>query len=387
MNWKKTLIAGWTAQFLSILGFYFVSPFFPLYLQEIGAKTPQDAAFWGGLVSFAGSFALFIFSPLWGAIGDRVGRKPMVLRAFFGSGIFIFFMSFAHSPSQLVFYRFLHASFAGTVSASLSLISTIIPEEKVPFSIGIMQSAIYTGASIGPILGGFLASSMGYRASFYFAFFIYLIGGLIVLFLIHEDFKRPNTQKDVSSKEGAVDIFKLLSIYLIFQFLFTLGNRASYPVLPLLIQELGRGIRDTGFVFGISSIASAISSLFVAKLLERMSAYRLLKYLFFTSALTFFPVYFINTPLQLIIIRTLTGFFVGGIIPAFNSFVTEIIPNSSRGKAFGLTSSAYSLGNAFGPLIGGIVGAHIGFREVFLFSGTLFILCTIGMSLISRRRV
>ena len=390
MRWKKNLIAAWIAQFLSITAFYFVSPFFPLYLQKIGASTPQEASFWGGLVNFGGSFALVIFSPLWGAIGDKIGRKLMLLRAFFGSGIFIFLMSFAHSPGELVLYRFLHAAFAGTVSASLSLISTIIPEKRVPFSIGIMQSAIYTGAFVGPILGGIIVSYLGYHMSFYISTLFYIIGGIIVLFFIRESFKRPNQFDKQDRGNRVINIFKVLFLYLVFQFLFTLGNRAPYPVIPLFIQEIGKGVGDisyTGYVFGMSSLASVISSLFAAKLLERFSPYTLLKYLFFFSALTFFPVYLIHTPFQFIMLRIFTGFFVGAIIPSFNSFITEVIPNHARGKAFGLTSSAYSLGNAFGPLVGGIIGSTIGFREVFIFSGIIFILCSFGINLVSRRKI
>ncbi len=238
MAWKKNLVAAWIAQFLSITAFYFVSPFFPLYLQKIGASTPQEASFWGGLVSFGGSFALVIFSPLWGAIGDKVGRKLMLLRAFFGSGIFIFLMSFAHSPGELVLYRFLHAAFAGTVSASLSLISTIIPEKRVPFSIGIMQSAIYTGAFVGPILGGIIVSFLGYHTSFYVSAVFYMVGGMIVLFFINESFKRPEHSKAEDAGNRVVNIFKILSLYLIFQFLFTLGNRAPYPIIPLFISGI-----------------------------------------------------------------------------------------------------------------------------------------------------
>ncbi len=388
MAWKKTLIAGWVAQFLSITGFYFVSPFFPLYLQKIGALNPQEAAFWGGLVSFAGSFALVIFSPIWGAIGDQVGRKPMLLRAFFGSGIFIFLMSFAHSPFQLVIYRFLHASVAGTVSASLSLVSTIIPDEKVHFSMGIMQSAIYTGAFVGPILGGFIVTSFGYRVSFYISTLFYLIGGIIVFLFMKEHFIRPDHKE--SAKGNMKNILSLLFTILFFQFLFTLGNRAVYPVIPLLIQEIGeagRGILNTGYVFGLSSLASAVSSLFVARLLEKTSPYKILKDLFLLSFITFLPIYFIKTPSQFIILRIFTGLFVGGIIPAFNSFITEIVPHEARGKAFGFTSSAYSLGNAFGPLLGGLIGSYMDFREVFLFSGFVFLVCGIGISLISGRKV
>src|SRR5215210_5467513 len=56
-------------------------PFLALYVRELGVTDPSDVALWAGLVVAAGPIGTMLMSPLWGAVADRFGRKPMVMRA------------------------------------------------------------------------------------------------------------------------------------------------------------------------------------------------------------------------------------------------------------------------------------------------------------------
>ena len=77
------------------MGFSFVNPFMPLFIQELGNFTNQKAAFWAGIATSASGIAMFFSAPLWGIVADRWGRKPMVLRAMFGSAVLLGFMGLA----------------------------------------------------------------------------------------------------------------------------------------------------------------------------------------------------------------------------------------------------------------------------------------------------
>src|SRR5512137_1404015 len=86
-SWKKNLYIMFAAEFIVILGFSFIMPFMPLYIQELGSFNSDQAALWSGIAIGASSIALFISGPIWGIISDKWGRKPMVLRALFGSAV------------------------------------------------------------------------------------------------------------------------------------------------------------------------------------------------------------------------------------------------------------------------------------------------------------
>ena len=76
----------------------------------------------------------------------------------------------------------------GTVIANLTLVITTTPPEKTGLAIGVMNSAVFAGSSISPLLGGLMADWVGYRSSFYGAAIVLALSFVIVLFLVREDF-------------------------------------------------------------------------------------------------------------------------------------------------------------------------------------------------------
>src|SRR3972149_3344332 len=92
-SWKRNLYAIFVAELVVLTGFSFANPFMPLFIQELGNFTNEQAAFWGGIASGASGIAMFFSAPLWGIIADRWGRKPMVLRAIFGGSAVLALMS------------------------------------------------------------------------------------------------------------------------------------------------------------------------------------------------------------------------------------------------------------------------------------------------------
>ena len=88
-EWRRNLYAMWVAQILSIVGFSFTSPFIPLYLRDLGVTDTRDVIWWAGVMNTGSAIIMALSAPLWGAVADRYGRKPMVLRAMFGGALVI----------------------------------------------------------------------------------------------------------------------------------------------------------------------------------------------------------------------------------------------------------------------------------------------------------
>ena len=72
-----------------MIGFGFVTPFIPLYVQQLGNFSENQAAFWAGMSISSVGIGLFVSAPVWGILADRMGRKPMVLRAMLGGAVII----------------------------------------------------------------------------------------------------------------------------------------------------------------------------------------------------------------------------------------------------------------------------------------------------------
>jgi len=173
------------------MGFSFVNPFMPLFIQELGAFTTQQAAFWAGIAISASGIAMFFSAPLWGIVADRWGRKPMVLRAMFGAGVVLALVGLAPNIYYVVALRFTQGLLSGTVAAASALVAASTPRNKMPFAMGLLMVAVFGGQSFGPLAGGFIADSVGYKAAFFITGGLLFSGGFIVLLFVKEKFERP----------------------------------------------------------------------------------------------------------------------------------------------------------------------------------------------------
>jgi len=154
------------AQLLSIIGFAFALPFIPFYIRELGVTDERLVPVWAGIIAAASSLVMAFFSPLWGWLADRYGRKIMVERAMFGGAVLTFAMGLVTDVWQLLFLRLLSGATTGTIAASIALVSTVVPPKRLGYSLGIMQVAVFLGMTLGPWIGGLLADAVGYRYTF-----------------------------------------------------------------------------------------------------------------------------------------------------------------------------------------------------------------------------
>ena len=88
-----------------MLAFGFVLPFLPLYLKEIGVSPESAVVFWSGALVTSTGVSLAIFSPIWGALADRHGRKLMLLRSSLAIGLFTALMGAAGNVWQFFAFR------------------------------------------------------------------------------------------------------------------------------------------------------------------------------------------------------------------------------------------------------------------------------------------
>jgi len=159
--WRRNLTILWATQFLAMVGMNLVVPFLPFYIRELGVSDPDSLARWSG-VAFAGPFFLsFLTIPIWGALGDRYGRKIMVVRAIFGLALSQALIGFAQDPMQLVLFRMVQGAISGFVASSLALVSTGTLREHIGYALGFMQSSTAGGMVLGPFVGGAPASMGG----------------------------------------------------------------------------------------------------------------------------------------------------------------------------------------------------------------------------------
>jgi MFS transporter, DHA1 family, multidrug resistance protein len=138
-------------------GFSFVTPFIPLYVQQLGNFNQSQAALWSGISISCVGFGLFVSAPVWGILADRMGRKPMVLRAMLGGAVIIALQGMVPNIYVFIGLRVIQGLLTGTIAAASALVTSSSPRDKTGFVMGLLMVAVYCGNTIGPSIGGVLA--------------------------------------------------------------------------------------------------------------------------------------------------------------------------------------------------------------------------------------
>src|SRR5437763_2495809 len=110
--------------------FGFVFPFLPLFIGELGVGDIQQVEVWSGISSFGQALVLSAFSPIWGAVADRRGRRLMVLRAAFGGGVVIGLMGLSQNIWEFMALRLVQGAMTGVVAAVTALATSFVPRTR-----------------------------------------------------------------------------------------------------------------------------------------------------------------------------------------------------------------------------------------------------------------
>ena len=378
--WKVNLISVWLGCFFTGLAMSQILPFLPLYVEQLGVSDHQSLSLWSGLV-FSGTFLVSaVVSPLWGSLADRKGRKLMLLRASLGMAIVIALQGLATNVWQLFALRALMGLTSGYIPNAMALVASQAPRDKSGWALGTLSTGQISGVIAGPLLGGLMADHLGLRVVFFVTAGLMFVSFLVTLFLIKE---RRITVKKADQLSGKA-VFRSLPYPTLILTLFVctlmiqLANSSISPILTLFIRELSGDVSNIAFVSGmiaaVPGIAALISAPRLGRLGDRIGTARILiAALLFTTGL-FAVMAWVNTPLQLGILRFLLGFADGALMPAVQALLLRYSSDQVTGRIFGYNQSFMYLGNVVGPLLGSGISAMMGFRWVFAVTAVL-VLC------------
>jgi MFS transporter, DHA1 family, multidrug resistance protein len=380
--WRRNLAAIWTAQMLAIVGFNTRAPFYVFFLRDdLGVHSTRALTLWSGALNSAGALTMMITAPIWGVLADRYGRKPMVVRAMSCGFVLAVLSSFAQQPWHVLVLRLLEGATIGTVSASVAFVASSVPKERLGFSLGLIQMAVFSGASIGPFVGGYLSDALGYRHTLWVSGSLLGLGALVALFFVHEDFKpqaataakRPSF---LATTSGHLHN-KLLLVLIAVPMLEQTANQSVAPIVPLFVQHLISAGQNpasiTGLMLGLGGVAGAISAIFFGRLSDKVNPKYVLLACLFIGGFSYIPQGLAPTIIVLIGFRLIFGLTTGGVGPTTNALIAEITPPEERGSVFGLLSASTSAGGLIGPLGASTLAAATSLRVPFFLTGLMLL--------------
>jgi MFS transporter, DHA1 family, multidrug resistance protein len=378
LNWKRTLLILWIADFFGAMGMSLILPFLPLYIEQLGVHSTQAVERWTGWI-FASQFIVsVIFQPIWGSMADKYGRKVMLLRAGFGMGIITALMGLVSQPWQLLVLRIINGIFSGFMSMSISLLASVTPNEQSGRALGTLQTGLIAGNLLGPLAGGFMAEKMGYHHIFFITGAFLCIAGLLILFFVHEEHKPKSKVKQKNKVQWAM-VKPLVPVF-IASFVTNMGMMSIEPLATVYAKTLYHGMHlefFAGLVVSITGMANLIGSPTLGRIGDKIGQKKVLAFALFMAALAFIPQALAGNMTTLLIGRFLLGLFVGGMVPSLNVLVKKLAPLEIQATVFGFNSSSLFLGNFVGPLIGSHVAATWGIRSVFYVTMTILLVNSI----------
>jgi DHA1 family multidrug resistance protein-like MFS transporter len=377
--WRKNLYILWATQFIAMVGMNLVVPFLPFFIRSLGVTDADELARWSGLV-FSGPFILsFITTPIWGALGDRYGRKVMVIRAIFGLAVSQALIGLSQDVYQLFAFRIVQGAISGFIASALSLVSTNTPGEKSGYALGFMQSSSAGGMVLGPFIGGVLADLFGYRPIFFITATLCLISGFFVVFMV----KELNRVSPEARKYSVRDNYRLMwsDKRLRIVGLALIAGQISVlmvePIFALFVEGFNTDARYlatvAGGIFSIAGLFMVISAPWWGKRNDRLGHKRNLYVAFGAVGLAYAGHLLVRDLVQLAVLRAFLGFMRGAILPTLYSMTSVFAPPERRGGMIAIASSMTVFGNMLGPTIGGFIAGHYGITASFLANSILLV--------------
>lgn len=376
---RSVLVVVFTTILIDFIGFSVLIPILPLFAQRLGA-TPLEVA----LLLAIYALAQLLFSPLWGWVSDRVGRRPVLLVSLFGTVCSFVVLAFADSIAALYAARLLAGFFAATIGAAQAVVTDVTRPEGRARGMAVIGAAFGAGMIVGPMLGGIL-SAFDEKLPFY------AVAALAAANWALAFWRLPESRPPALSPLGSFEFWRALvptplrlvaavherrvGIYLyLFFHLFT-----AFAVLESLITlylgaRFGATMLDVGLLFAwIGLVLVLTQGVALRRLVRRLDEPRLV--VLGLAAMG----------IGLALLPALPGFgwfyaagaviaFGNGIaIPAFTSLFSKACRAERAGELMGESQAMATTGRIVGPVCGGLLMQSVSPGAPFFVAGAMML--------------
>lgn len=378
VNWKNNLVLIWICQYISIASFGFGLPFVPYYMQQdLGVTSQVELDLWIGVFNAAAPLSLAIFSPIWGVIGDKFGRRPMLLRAYLGASLVLGAMGMVTTVEELVALRLMQGIVTGTVTASQTLVSVHTPENRSGLALGSLSAAVFSGFTTGSFFGGVLSDLYGYRFPFFIASILMIVASLITIFGVKEQFVKPIPQPKRKFKFKETQLVSAAPILILILFM-AFTRQFDRAFLPMLVQNILGTIEGaslwTGTLCAVVGIAGLLSGVIMGALADKISPAKVGQISALAAGFFTICMGLSYTMAVLFLSRFGVMFFAGGLDPIFQIWLSKVTPKKSRSLVFGWSATAKSTGWFMAPLCSSLVSVFLGLRTIYFVGAGLYFL-------------
>jgi MFS family permease len=361
-----------SSTFLRITATAGISVVLQLYMAELGASLFEI----GSMSSLRG-LATIVFSPIWGSLSDRNGRKRYLLISSFLS---FFILLFYPTVSSALIVIMLVSLFAATNSGFTPIATALSSEtsKRRGVEISFFNTAISVGNFTSKIMIGFTLLIISVKTSLWIFILIFALG-IVPLFWINE--KRTHQARKKRNLFVSLEDIKLMkesnlwSVY-VGTFLRQFGVNGMLSIVAVyMVYSVKLSPFMVGFLASLNPLVQIFSILLFARITERKrSSKSSILFGMFFSVLSLLLFAMWKSSLGIGLAYASLGLGYGAFISGTTTYISFAVSSDLRGKFMGFFTSARSVGVVLGSLTAGIMSQLFGYENAF------FVMCALVLS-------
>ncbi len=344
---------------LDLLGFGMVIPILPLYAETMLGHLPvaQRDIRTAVLLAIYSLMQLF-FSPIWGRLSDRHGRRPVLLISILGSCLSQLGYALAPSFTWLVVARAIAGVCGANITAAQAYVADVTDERSRAPGMALLGVAMGLGFVFGPALGGALAHVAGPRVPFLVASGLAAVNFALAVPILVEprDAAHRSTARAITwpALVRTISSPKLLTLILLF-FVITFGFANLEGTFSLFLErQFGYGRRGSSFLFVFIGVMMIVTQgVLMRRLAPRMGEKRLVVVGTLLMALSMVLLHFAAGLPSLLLAVGVMAMGNGLNNPSLSSLISRAAAGDRQGGVLGVSQSFGALARVLGPLAGG----------------------------------
>jgi len=366
--WDTNLQVVFAVTLMAVLGVSSITPVLPT-VATVFNRTPQSVAW----VIAAFTLPGVLFTPVAGVLGDRIGRKVVLIPCLLLFAVAGTACGFVRSFESLLILRFLQGTGAAALGAiNVTLIGDLFSKQQRAAAMGYNAAVLSVGTGIYPAVGGVLAIF-----AWYYPFFLPIVSlpvALTVLFVLDN----PEPQVTGSLRDylkvtlrsvWQPQVLLLFSISVV-TFILIYGPFLTY--LPFLLErKFAASPVLIGLVVSATSVSTAIASFWIGALTKRFGSHSLVSFSFLLYAVSLAGMPLAKNLPMLLIPIVIFGAANGMNIPSFLIILTGFTPIENRAAFMSLNGMVLRLGQTLGPILTGVVVVVVGIAGSFYVGAAL----------------
>tara|TARA_B100000609_G_scaffold76324_1_gene60918 strand:+ start:677 stop:2020 length:1344 start_codon:yes stop_codon:yes gene_type:complete len=416
---KGALLVLFLVTMIDMIGFGIVIPFLTYLVEDLATENDVlDIGIWVGLLMTSYSAAQFLFSPIWGGLSDRIGRRPVLMIGLLGNTVFFTMFGLANTLYMALIARFFAGVFNGNIAVARAYIGDVSTSTQLASRMGIIGAAFGLGFTVGPFLGGELSSPAERWDMFVgtiFETYPYLlpciIASLLSIFslllafwylpesLTSDPHSKPSSQpwsvtmkltaSNVKRMLGTKNIGSLMGVTFLYMFGFTVMHAVFILYTQMSPDQGGLGFSesDNGRIFALIGILGIVTQGgLIGPLTRRFGSLFILRFGLVLTGIGLVLIPYTSIEYVWVWMVIVTGFIAIGnglFQPSSSAVLTTLARQDDYelGAVMGSQESISSFARILGPLTGGLVWTMTFERSGFFDYHTAFHVCGLLMLL------